>query len=153
VGDIVRMRLHPPISYWQFDAFHLAWDEDEAIVAQVEIDTAIDQSGRDVRELLAARDGQTLDFPTTLESAELLFSAPPGVPELQRTVFATTTGWYQLHLRPDHSPDIEGLKRLTYEPGYAVRRAMSEFRDFRATGKLAYTNQAEITARTSTGRR
>jgi hypothetical protein len=140
-GDSVQLRLHPPIGFWQFDAFHLAWGEDETVVAQITPSSATDQDGHDVLALLGAEDGQTLDFPTTRESAMLVFPTPRKVPGLRRTIFASTTGWYELHLSSDQAPDLQGLQRLTYEPGYAVRLAMSEFRSFRATGKLAYTNQ------------
>ena len=136
-GDTVRLRLHPPIGFWRLESFHLAWDDDPPVVTRVGIASAVDEDGTDVLPLLDETDGTTFDQPTNDEWAELVFRAPPP-PAGKRSIFAVTTGWYELHLYNDGPPDSLGLHRLTEEPGYAVRRAMREFTDFRRSGVLAY---------------
>ncbi len=144
-GETVRVRMHPPIGYWQFNSFHLGVDEAPATVTQVPIATAVDDRGQDISGDLAVEDGEYFDQPTSDEWAELTFIEPEPLVGLERTVFAVTSGWYGIHLYSDGPPDSVGLQRLTFEPGFAVRKAMSEFRDFQETGKLGYIKPTVIT--------
>ncbi len=137
-GDVVRVRMHPPISFWQFDAFHLGFAEVPATVREATTATAVDDQGNDILGVLASEDGIYFDQPTGDEWAELTFTAPEPLVGLDRTIFAVTSGWYGIHLYSDGPPDTLGLQRLTFESGYAVRRAMSEFREFQETGRLGY---------------
>ena len=137
-GETVRVRMHPPIGYWQLDAFHLGVSEVPATVTQVPIAIAVDDRGQDIGGVLAAEDGEYFDQPTSDQWAEMTFTEPEPLLGTERTIFAVTSGWYGIHLYSDGPPDNLGLQRLAFEPGYAVRRAMSEFRDFQETGKLGY---------------
>lgn len=140
-GDTIRLRVHPPIGFWRFNSFHLAWGETAASVVKADLMSAVNEKGLDVSSLLEAEDQVYLDFPTTQEYAEIVFAAPTLDPEKDRTVFAVTSGWYGIHLYNDGPPEAESLMRLTYEPGYVVRRAMIEYRQYRETGVLGYVNQ------------
>jgi len=141
-GDTVRLRIHPPLGFWSLNSFHLAWEETPATVDRPALLSAVDNEGRDVKAVLSATDGATLDFPTTNESAELVFAAPQPQPDRVRTVFARTTGWYEIHLYNDGPPETDNLLRLTHEPGYIVHRALQELAEYRATGVLGYTKPA-----------
>jgi len=144
-GETIRLRIHPPIGFWRLDSFHLAWDEQPMEIALPELVSATDQDGRDVRNLIRSVDDETLDFPTNRERAELVFQAPPPADHLTRTVFARTTGWYDIHLYPEGPPEEENLVALTFEPGYIVHRAMQDFADYKATGKLSFTRPEQPT--------
>jgi hypothetical protein len=113
-------------------------------VTKVPIAEAVDNRGRDVRSVLAAEDREYFDQPTNHEWAELTFTEPEAMTELDRTIFAVTSGWYEIHLYSDGPPDNVNLQRLAFEPGYAVRKAMSEYRDFRRTGRLGYIKSTAI---------
>ncbi len=144
-GETIRFRVNPPIGFWRFNSFHLAWDEKPAAVSMPNLVSAVDGEGRDVASTIIAEDQVYLDFPTTGEYAEIIFAAPAPQPGLDRTVFAVTSGWYGIHLYNDGPADDAGLARLTFEPGYAVRRAMAELRVFNNTGVLNYINQELVT--------
>jgi hypothetical protein len=144
-GETVRLRIHPPIGYWSLNSFHLAWDEQSVKPIRPELAMAVNQDGLDVAALLASIDEKTYDMPTNEEWAELVFTAPPPPPPgLERSIFAVSTGWYQIHLYPDGPPDTDRLTRLAFEPGYAVRLAMEDLRSFRETGVLSYTKGAAV---------
>ena len=145
-GDTVRLRVHPPIGFWRMNSFHLAWDEQPAELSYPDVISATDQDGGDVIALLSAIDDQTLDFPTNDDRADLVYRALPAGNGLDRTLFARTTGWYGIHLYPEGPPEEENLTRLTFEPGYIVHRAMEDYLDYRATGKLSFTKPVPVEA-------
>jgi len=142
-GDRVRIRIHPPIGFWSFNFFELAFDEsgiDRTIVAAK---TARDQDGTDVRRRLLADDKIYLDAASRDQWTEIDFPVPPRrSSNLVRTVFARTRGWYRLDLGPQGPPDAKELDRLTNEPGYAVRRELEDLKKQRA---LAEGSSAELT--------
>lgn len=137
-GETVRLRLHPPIGFWRFDAFYLGIDDVPGEIARLPIATATDSRGEDVLALLAAEDGASFDQPTKEDWAELTFKAPPVRVDRDRTIFAVTSGWYGIHLYAEEPPDSVRLQRLAFEPGYAVRLAMEEYAEFTRTGRLGY---------------
>ncbi len=135
-SDTVQLRIDPPVGFWRFNAFQLAWGESPTQVQALQARVARDETGRDVRAQLAADDGWTLDQPQAPNVTQLTFRAPPVPAGLTRTVFARTHGWYEVHLHDAHPPDVAALKRLQTEPGYAVRRALQAYAEFRRTGLL-----------------
>ena len=136
VGDRVQIRVHPPVGFWSLNSFMLGWDEDEVRVTNVEADSGSGPEGVDVVKALRSDDSLYVDFPTKAEHATLAFAEPPATPGMQRTVFARTRGWYEVHLHDLGAPDLAAVGRLTYEPGYVVRRGLRELADFQRTGKL-----------------
>jgi hypothetical protein len=137
-GETVRLRIHPPISFWRFESFQLAWEE-RAVRPRVLLPRfAQDERGQDVRSLLSAQDGVTLDQPPLGAVTRVEFDAPPIEPGKARTVFARTHGWYELHFHGLGAPETANLARLENEPGYAVRRALDDFVEFRRSGRLPY---------------
>jgi hypothetical protein len=138
-GETVRLRVHPPISFWRFEAFELAWEERAATPKVLAARVARDEHGADVRNLLRGDDGATLDQPEVGAITQLVFDAPPLSPGAVRTVFARTHGWYDVHLHELGEPETANLARLANEPGYAVRRALEDLVEFRRTGRLPYT--------------
>ncbi|MGH7726683.1 MAG: hypothetical protein ACREOU_14750 [Candidatus Eiseniibacteriota bacterium] len=146
-GDRVRVRIHPPIGFWNLDSFFLAGHEVELSATVLRPAEARDQDGRDVLPLVLASDDAFLDFPTNEDRAELTFAAPPLAPGTERTIFARTRGWYEIHLHDLGEPDTAGLTALESEPGYIVRRGLEEFATFRQTGILLGTRPVAEGAR------
>lgn len=138
-GPVVRVRMHPPVGFWRFEALELAGEgrvvEPVRLLARV----ARDEAGQDVRARLEATDGVTLDQPEPGAVTRLVFDAPPLAPGVARTVFAETHGWYQVHLHDLGEPETANLKRLEQEPGYAVQRALQDYAEFRRTGRVPFT--------------
>jgi hypothetical protein len=143
-GDIVRVRLRPPLGFWSFDSIALAWDEAEVRTTVLTPVSALDGEGRDVTSLLVANDETSLDFPAAGWNATLTFPAPAAQPGLLRTVFAATHGWYQIHLHGGPEPDRAALDGLRGQPGWIVNRALDEFVEFQRSGILAGTLAAAV---------
>jgi hypothetical protein len=136
IGDRVQIRIHPPIGFWSLNSFHLAWEAVDANVTELLPESGSGAGRANVVEALRAADSLTLDFPNRGDRAELTFTAPPVRPGMERTVFAETRGWYEVHLHDLAAPDVAAVERLTYEPGYVVRRALREFAEYQRTGVL-----------------
>ncbi len=137
VGDTVEIRLHPPVGFWYLNSFQLGWDEAGATVTRVAPRAARGAAGAEVVRALARADDRYLDFPSKGDRAELAYDAPPARAGMTRTVFAEARGWYELHLSADQPADLAALEKLTWEPGYIVRRALREYAEFERTGVLS----------------
>jgi hypothetical protein len=137
VGDTVEVRVHPPLGFWYLNSFRLGWGEGEAKVTRVAPRAARGGAGGRAAAALARADDQYLDFPTKADRAELVYEAPPARAGMRRTVFAEARGWYELHLAADQPADLAALEKLTWEPGYIVRRALQEYAEFERTGVLS----------------
>jgi hypothetical protein len=140
----VRIRIRPPIGFWSLNSFHLAWQEEPCTVSEILPRSAGGKEDSDVLAVLCEDDDRYLDFPTTNDAVELEFVAPPRRAGFARTVFAKTSGWYEIHLHTPDDPDSVGIARVTSEPGYAVRRAMQEFAEYQKTGILAGVDPAVV---------
>jgi hypothetical protein len=138
----VRIRIRPPIGFWSLNSFHLARQEEPCTVSEILPRSADSKEDSDVLAVLREDDDRYLDFPTTSDAVELEFDAPPARAGLTRTIFAKTSGWYEIHLHTADDPDSMGIAQLTSEPGYAVRRAMQEFGEYQKTGILAGVDPA-----------
>ena len=138
-GKTVRIRLNPPIGFWRFESFQLAWEERPGTAEVLLPRSAVDERGNDVRSLLLKDDAASLDQPEVGAVTRLEFDAPPSRAGSARTVFARTRGWYEVHLHDLGAPEAENLSRLAHEPGYAVRRALEDFVEFRRSGRIPYT--------------
>src|SRR5262249_27963905 len=138
-GETVRIRLNPPIGFWRFESFQLAWEERPGTAAVLLPRSAVDERGNDVRSLLLEDASASLDQPDVGAATRLEFDAPPQPAGAARTVFARTHGWYEVHLHDLGAPEVENLERLANEPGYAVRRSLDDLVEFRRTGRLPYT--------------
>jgi hypothetical protein len=141
-GERVQIRIHPPIGFWNLDCFQLAWRDETPNVTTVPLRAGVGERAQAVLEALRSADDRYLDFPTTHDREELVFDAPPSVKGLERSVFARTRGWYEVHLHGTGPPDVAGLERLANEPGYIVRRSLEEFRSYERTGVLMGVPQA-----------
>lgn len=135
-GDSLQIRIHPPIGFWSLNSFHLAWEEAEARETKLSPERAGKSVGSDAVAALQSDDADYLDFPNTGDQAEINFAVPSRHKGMNRTIFARTRGWYEVHLYRLGKPDVAGLTRLSEEPGYAVRRALREFAEYQRTGVL-----------------
>ena len=138
-GKTVRIRMNPPIGFWRFESFQLAWEERPGTAEVLLPKSAVDEHGKDVRSLLLKDDAASLDQPEVGAATRLEFDAPPSRAGSVRTIFARTRGWYEVHLHELGAPEAENLSRLAHEPGYAVRRALEDFVEFRRSGRIPYT--------------
>ena len=128
-GDRVRIRLHPPIGFWMFNAFRLAEAEVPVRPTVVAPVRALDAAGKDVRASLVGEDMKYLTFATNDDHGFVDFPCPTQRAGTQRSVFARTRGWYEIHVRAAGFPDMAEIARVTDQPGYPVQLALKHFRE------------------------
>ena len=130
-GDTLRIKLVPPASFWMVNYLAVDYTEDRPVqVTEVEAAKAVDGPGRDVRELLAAADGRYVVMPNIGDAAEIIYTAPPPNPNLERTFFIKAGGYYDIHLEAKGPCQNELLHRFLVEPGSAVQYAFKQYLEF-----------------------
>lgn len=132
-GDQVRIRVHPPIGFWMFNAFRLAAAEVPVRPTIVAPLGGQDGAGKDVRASLIKEDKAYLTFVGDDAHAIVDFPCPTPVEGTARTVFARTRGWYEIHVRASGFPDLAEIDRVTNQPGYPVEFSLRRFREESAT--------------------
>jgi hypothetical protein len=131
-GDRLRIRLRPPVGFWAFNSFAIAYGSGRIpAVTRVAPLSAVTADGRDILPDLLADDDRYYAMPDNTDRAEIAFQAPPRRAGQDRTVLLHSRGWYQLHLRNDGAPDEPALTRLTSIPGAAAQFAVDRFAEWR----------------------
>ena len=118
-GDVVRVRLTAPPSFWRIDAAMLAVEETFAGTGEpLKLVSASAPDG-DHREVLERVDGREWTMETG-KAAELVFADTPRVAGWQRSYVLQSTGWYRIDSRPG-SPDTTLLQRIAADPDGMAR--------------------------------
>lgn len=131
-GTQLRIRLRPPVGYWAFNSFAVAYGSGQAVhVSRVAANSARTSDGKDILQDLAASDDRYYPMPDTTDQAEVTFRAPARKAGQDRTVFLHSRGWYQLHLRDSDAPDLVTFNRILTVPGAAVQFAADRFAEWR----------------------
>jgi hypothetical protein len=124
-GDSVYVRLQSPPSFWLIDRVALDVGAEQPLAArELQLASARDRHGRDVRPTIAAIDGSYLAIETG-EGAELRFRDATPIAGKRRTYLLRSTGWYRLHtpntgpgdpaLLAQVSTDTRGVSRSSVE--------------------------------------
>ncbi len=130
-GSELRIRLRPPVGFWAFNSFAVAYGAGQAVrVNRVAAATATSSDGRNIVKDLADSDDRYYVMPTMTDRAELGFRAPRKIPGMARTVFLHTRGWYQLHLRNDGPADERTITRILTVPDGAAQFAAVRFAEW-----------------------
>ncbi len=127
-GDTLRIKLRPPAYFWRFDYIAVDYTEDLPVrVTEIAPFRAVDHEGRDVLSLVSGNDDSYLVLPEIGDSAELVFEAPPRIPDTSRAVLLKATGYYRLHLDPEGEPMVDLIERINDEPGFTARYALEQY--------------------------
>jgi hypothetical protein len=127
-GDSLKIKFSAAVNFWQFNYFAVDYSEDIPLhVSEIGALKAVDSHGKDVRELLAAKDKKYQIMPKTGDHVEIEFSAPAEQPGNVRTILAKTTGYYDIHLSRKGMPDLAKLHKLENDPDYAIEFASQEY--------------------------
>jgi len=114
-GNQVRIKLATGFKFWEID--FVAMDFSAAPPVQTRtlpLASAIDQSGKDVKEMLRADDGQYCVQPKIGDEVALTFPAPPVPANVERSLFLHAKGHYQiLHEPAAGRPSRRFLKQFT----------------------------------------
>ncbi len=131
-GDVVEIRLDPPVGYWIIDHVALSYTAPEDVAVQlVSPAEAVDQDGKDVASLLAEADGRYHDMPITGQYFTARYPVPPVCQDMDRSVFLQTTGWYELHLEKDQPEQTALIQELMNTPGRIVTYSLERFLTWR----------------------
>jgi len=127
-GDRLTLRLNPPKGFWMID--YLAVEYDDSTMAApraVPVGSAQDQSGRDITAELAAIDSVRYVMPRVGDWADISFAAPPGAPDLARSVFLVTTGYYEIQIDKKAPEQTALIHRMLSEPGAIITYAIDKY--------------------------
>jgi hypothetical protein len=140
-GETLRIRLTPASTFWLLDSLAVDYTTDLPL-SPVELSPikAVDKTGRDVRDELALRDGNYYIMPKNEDSAELTFLAPPQNPALARSVILKANGYYDVRLEASGEPQLDNIRRLWDEPGFAARYALRAFQRVQKAAKENLTS-------------
>jgi hypothetical protein len=132
-GEVLRIKLRPPVNFWMVNSLAVDYGEDSPVrVTELTAGKAVDPTGRDVRQDLAATDGTYLASANRGERTELVFAVPPLTEGLARTVFVKASGYYRIHIDAKGEPQSELIARVLDEPGFAARYSFREYQKWQA---------------------
>ena len=127
-GDTVTIRVTPPRGFWQFNLFAIDYSDDVPVqIHEVSAKTAAAHNGTDICDKLEFSDCDYYIMPETGQEAFLVFSAPELQPDMERTIFAKVSGYYDLKINTDEPPQYEQISRILLESDYAVIFSNNEF--------------------------
>ena len=121
-GDVVRVRLTAPPSFWRIDAALLAVEETATGSREPLALLSARAAGGDHRQLLADVDGRSWTMKTG-DAAELAFADSPRPAGWRRSYVLRSTGWYRVETRPGPG-DPTLLQRVTDDPDGMARVAV-----------------------------
>jgi hypothetical protein len=114
-GDL-RVRIESTPGLWAVDRVQADFTEDSAVVVTALPLRTAETAGGDVRAELGEIDGD--DCPLEAGDEVLLsFAAPPERPGWERSYGMLCTGYYNVHVEPQRTPQWALLRRLAREPG------------------------------------
>ena len=126
-GETVEIRLTPPANFWRINHIALDYSEDIPLdITEISASRAIDQTGNDVKALLATSDRQYHRMPNTGDEVELAFPVPELKPGTQRTLILRASGYYDIHLGAVGPKQEQLLDKIHNEPGFALKFSQEE---------------------------
>jgi hypothetical protein len=121
-GKQLNIRIRPPKGFWAFNSFAVDYTSNVPFELQaLRPIECRDSSGLDRLSQIAAVDNLYYDMPNIGNRGYVSFKAPPARPNMKRTVFLHTRGYYQLHLDGTGRPNNEALTRIMTIPEAAAR--------------------------------
>jgi len=128
-GETLKIKLTPAATFWLLDSLAVDYTTDLAL-NPVELSPikAVDRLCRDVRDVLALQDGRCYVMPNEGDAAEMTFLVPPQNPAMARSVILKASGYYDVRVEASGEPQLDLIRRLEDEPGFAARYALRELR-------------------------
>jgi hypothetical protein len=121
-GNQLNIRIRPPKGFWAFNSFAVDYTSNQPVELQtLHPIECRDSSGLDRLPQIAAVDDSYYDMPNIGDRGYISFKAPPGKPNMKRTVFLHARGYYQIHLEGTGRSDNEALTRIMTIPDATAR--------------------------------
>jgi hypothetical protein len=117
-GDKLKIRLESTVGFWMINSIAADFSEDTtADFHELTAESAIDQTGKNVTEILRNNDGQYLVMPTTKDKVDITFKSLPSKKNFTRTYLLKCSGYYHIHTAETGEPKLSILNTLIAEPG------------------------------------
>ncbi len=121
-GDRLNVRIRPPKGFWAFNSLAVDYTPNQPVeLLNLHPIECLDSSGLDRLAQIAANDNSYYDMPDIGNRGYISFKAPPPRPDMKRTVFLHTRGYYRLHLDGKGQPNLDILTRIMTVPDAAAR--------------------------------
>jgi hypothetical protein len=112
-GDQLKIRIRPPKGFWALNSFAVDYSPDQPVEATtLPAVRACDSAGRDTLAQIAAADDMYYEMPKIGDQAYVDFEAPVSKPDVKRTVFLHTRGYYRLHIDENRPADTKTITSI-----------------------------------------
>lgn len=109
--DKIQIKLESGFMFWEVDYVGMDFSENVDLQSQyISPSKAIDQTGKDVTELLINQDKNSLIQPNIGDAVVVSFAVEKPKPELVQSVFLKNRGYYNYIRNYKGIPDFEKLK-------------------------------------------
>jgi hypothetical protein len=88
---------------------------------------AVDNNSKNIESSLSNEDKDYYSMPDTGHYFYAEFNAPIRTEGKVRTVFASTTGWYDIHLPKTGTPNRAQLLKFVTEPGSIIKYSNNKY--------------------------
>jgi hypothetical protein len=127
----ITLRIRGGMGFWKVDQVGLSTVRSENVDTwTVSPDVMRDDDGTDQRELVSATDGRYQVLAEIGDKAYLEFDVPPAVPELTRSVFFHSNGYYVAHKPIQSKRSVSTLKTILDEEGALARFSLDLCRKY-----------------------
>ena len=138
-GDTITFKAEPPVGFWTFD--YAAVDFCPASHPEsftLDISKAVDDNSKNIESFLTKEDKNYYSMPDTSNYFYTEFDAPLLTEGKERTIFANTTGWYEIHMPKTGMTNITQLLKFVTEPGSIVKYSNNKFIEWINKNNLSY---------------
>lgn len=123
-GEILKIRVNPPMGFWTLDYMAACYEAPSELKEYFVLKPilAVNDKGRGLLSEISSDDDSYYPMPDN----SFRFFAEFPVPQQRkgtsrRTVFASTSGYYKIHLPKDKPPDMNRLLEFRMQKGSIVR--------------------------------
>jgi len=130
-GDSVTIKINPPFGFWTVD--YLAIQYDEFTTPQIEtiiLETAINQEGIDLKELIKAKDNNYCTMPKVGDYFEATYREAENNTDSKTTYYLKSSGYYEIHLDKSLPFQFITLNKFVLDPGFIVKYANERYREW-----------------------
>ncbi len=121
-GDRLNIRIRPPKGFWALNSFAVDYTPNQPVeLLTLHPIECVDSNGLDRLAQIASNDNSYYDMPDIGNRGYISFKAPPPRPDMKRTVFLHTRGYYRLHLDNKGQPNLDLLTRIMTVPDALAR--------------------------------
>jgi hypothetical protein len=128
-SDLLTVKLDGGTFFWMIDYTAVDYSADVPVeIHALSAQEAVDETGKDVKEALLQSDDRYYVMPAPGNYAVLKYPVPPRNPDLERSFFIKSEGYYNIHPREQGPPDFETILAIRQNPDNFLKFSLLEFR-------------------------